>query len=265
MVLQSKRVDLQVTCPLCHNMPEDDFHALVSCPLARAVWSITSLRSSIAAVSIIDWWNSIAINQEPKDIEITVSVMWSIWQNRNNVILNGQCSPAIRLYFSALDLHSLWHTAHLLQSVHTPITERFWHKPTRNILKCNVDAAILPNPPHVGFGSILRDHHGIVIASSQGRIHGLQNPATSEALAIREALSWLKNFNFFSIIVESDSLVIIDALNHSVADRSPLVFSLKIVNSLLKELHLVLLFLPVDQRIKPLTLWLERLLLCLIL
>ncbi|XP_073137676.1 uncharacterized protein [Henckelia pumila] len=176
---------------------------------------------SIAAVSIIDWWNSIAINQEPKDIEITALVMWSIWQNRNNVIWNGQCSPAICIYFSALDLHSQWHNAHIFPSVNTPITERFWHKPPRNILKCNVDAAILPNPPHVGVDSILRDHHGIVIASSQGRIHGLQDPATAEALAIREALSWLKNFNFFSIIVESDSLVVIDALNHSVADRSP--------------------------------------------
>ncbi|XP_073136782.1 uncharacterized protein [Henckelia pumila] len=95
-----------------------------------------------------------------------------------------------------------------------------WTKPPKNMLKCNVDATILPNPPHAEYGCIIRDHHGVVLAAFQGRINGNQDPTIAEVLAIREALSWLKNFHFSSIIVKFDSLVTIEAHNNAAIDRS---------------------------------------------
>lgn len=113
-VLLSKRVDGFEACPICHNEAEDDFHALVSCPYARAVWSITSLGSSLASSrTLIEWWNNIAILQAPKDIEITSIIMWSLWKNRNNVVWNDKSSSVSQIYLSALDLDSQWHEAHI--------------------------------------------------------------------------------------------------------------------------------------------------------
>ncbi|XP_073047707.1 uncharacterized protein [Primulina eburnea] len=45
VVLQRGRVDVSVWCPICRHEPEDEFHALVSCPFVRSVWSLTFLGS----------------------------------------------------------------------------------------------------------------------------------------------------------------------------------------------------------------------------
>ncbi|XP_073138351.1 uncharacterized protein [Henckelia pumila] len=77
-------------------------------------------------------------------------------------------------------------------------------------------------PPHVGFGCIIRDSHGIVLAATQGRMHGNNDPAMAQALAIHEALSWIKNLHLSTIIMESDALLIIEALNRTDQDSSNL-------------------------------------------
>ncbi|XP_073130840.1 uncharacterized protein [Henckelia pumila] len=62
----------------------------------------------------------------------------------------------------------------------------------------------------------------MVVGAIHGCILGIQNPAIAEALGIREALSWLKELDYYHFQIESDAKIVIDALNSSVSDHSSL-------------------------------------------
>ncbi|XP_073132699.1 uncharacterized protein [Henckelia pumila] len=191
----------------------------------RTVRSLSPIGSFIASSSsLVEWWNHLVVFKEAKEIAIAATLLWSIWRNRNNVVWNGTCSTANHVYLSALDLLSQWNKAQLKIASNLQATQlscvSTWQRPPEHFLKCNVDAAVHTSPPHVGFGCIIRDSHGIVLAATQGRMHGNYDPAMAEALAIREALSWIRNLHLSSIIMESDALLIIEALNSTEPDFS---------------------------------------------
>nr|GMD72600.1 uncharacterized protein LOC109192287 [Ipomoea batatas] len=60
---------------------------------------------------------------------------------------------------------------------------------------------------------VLRDGEGQFIAASSIPSKGVFNPKEAEAMAIREALSWLKRHNYNFVQVETDALQIIQSLN----------------------------------------------------
>lgn len=95
---------------------------------------------------------------------------------------------------------------------------RKWQKPRQGWLKINTDAAIFTELNNTGFGWVLRDHEGRMMAAPTHSIPGLVDPCAAEALGIREVLSWIKNRGLSKIVVESDALVVVNAINGSTPD-----------------------------------------------
>ncbi|XP_073138172.1 uncharacterized protein [Henckelia pumila] len=220
--LRRRRVDVLEWCPICRQEPEIDLHALVLCPTIRGVWSLTSLGSYMGSTnSFIDWWNNLVSSNDSTDIKIAAAVLWSIWLNRNDVVWNGKHKPQMRE----------------LNSVPKHNYDTYWRKPPPHFLKCNVDAAIFNDPPRMGFGCLVRDEHGSVVAASHGCIFGISDPTLAKALSIREALSWLKELNLSNLIVESDALLVIQALKNKASDISSLDLIVEDCKSLVSDLH----------------------------
>ncbi|MBA0820928.1 hypothetical protein Goarm_017817, partial [Gossypium armourianum] len=63
------------------------------------------------------------------------------------------------------------------------------------------------------------DSNGMVVKCFTGFVHSLMDPCIAETFAIREALSWLR-LHVDQVLLESDSLVTISALNHPRVDVS---------------------------------------------
>lgn len=180
-------------------------------------------------------------------LELTAVILWEIWQNRNNVVLNAKHKPSSFIIQSAVDLLSHWQAAHAHSTkfIVSPnlLNSQKWMKPPVHFLKCNVDAAIFSSKGYAGFGCIIRDHLGYVIAATHGRLPGIQNPSLAEALGIREALSWIKSLNLSNILVESDALLIVKALNSFSPDSSSSVgLIVEDCISLALEIHCFFLF-----------------------
>ncbi|MBA0734163.1 hypothetical protein Gogos_018106 [Gossypium gossypioides] len=79
------------------------------------------------------------------------------------------------------------------------------------------DAQWLPPPTGyvkcvVGFAAIIRDCHGRVVKGLFRFEKGLFGPCLVEAFAICEALSWLKSIHMENVILESDYLMVVNAL-----------------------------------------------------
>ncbi|CAH9139859.1 unnamed protein product [Cuscuta epithymum] len=86
-----------------------------------------------------------------------------------------------------------------------------WKRPEVGRLKLNTDASI-GDGNICGLGWVVRDSEGRFIAGGVDKWYG-SSPKVAEALAIREALSWLKQSGWDYINVESDALQVISSIN----------------------------------------------------
>ncbi|XVF39708.1 hypothetical protein PTKIN_Ptkin01aG0054700 [Pterospermum kingtungense] len=73
----------------------------------------------------------------------------------------------------------------------------------------------------VGSCCVLRDGDGAFVAAKSAAVHGsVLIPAVAEALGFQEALSWIKSLQLQSSVVESNALVVINAIKNNVNDNS---------------------------------------------
>lgn len=87
-----------------------------------------------------------------------------------------------------------------------------WQKPQAGWKKLNVDAALDSNQCVMGFGWVVRDEKGEFVAAKCQPEYGHFQPKEAEAMAIREALSWMKTHNM-RVHIETDSLLVVQGLN----------------------------------------------------
>nr|GMD20329.1 uncharacterized protein LOC109155154 [Ipomoea batatas] len=87
-----------------------------------------------------------------------------------------------------------------------------WTKPPHGWTKLNVNAPINKELKTIGLGFILRNDNGGFVAAKEKMWQGLYNAKEAEALAVREALSWIKELNIDHVQVETDALLVIQGL-----------------------------------------------------
>lgn len=127
---------------------------------------------------------------------------------------------------------------------------RSWVRPPDGLFKCNIDAAVFDLSSHFGFGCIVRNSLGVVVDAVFGNLAGSFSPSLAEALTVREALSWLLSLDFSDIVIESDALVVVEALNNLVSDSSSLglvVEDCKILASHFSSCHFVFVYRSANQ------------------
>lgn len=78
-----------------------------------------------------------------------------------------------------------------------------WSKPPVSVVKANCDASVKGNN-FVGIGFVFRDDKGRVLGAGADRILGNLAMDYAEALAVRGAHKFAKDFWFPKLIVESD-------------------------------------------------------------
>nr|GMD06060.1 uncharacterized protein LOC109186215 [Ipomoea batatas] len=99
-------------------------------------------------------------------------------------------------------------------------TDVHWSKPQPGFLKLNVDAAINKQGSCMGFACVLTNEFGGFVAAKGTQWRGVFSPREAEAVAVREALSWLKSHNFDKVQIETDSLQVVQGINACKGDSS---------------------------------------------
>ncbi|PHT36728.1 hypothetical protein CQW23_24428 [Capsicum baccatum] len=120
----------------------------------------------------------------------------------------------INLQFPDLQLSTSWHEMYTtVEQLNLVIHSQaiFWHKPDHGWVKLNVDGCSKGNPgPAVG-GGIIRDHAGVMI-STFVEFYGECSNNLAEAKAMFTGISICLNKGPRNVIVESDSMIIINLI-----------------------------------------------------
>ncbi|XP_073134911.1 uncharacterized protein [Henckelia pumila] len=162
---------------------------------------------------------------EETSIELVVMVLWGIWRARNEKLWNRIFQNANHVVEDARKVLSEWKA---VRSIEGPCVGRnslardnfTWEKPEAPALKCNMDASIHKDSRKVGVGMVLRDATGSFISAKTNWYAGLMEVREAEAIAFKEALSWIEEMGIQDVTFESDSKVVIDAVRGQREDES---------------------------------------------
>ncbi|MBA0684277.1 hypothetical protein Goari_025872 [Gossypium aridum] len=95
-----------------------------------------------------------------------------------------------------------------------------WIQPPKGTLKCNTNAAVFQKANMTTWVAMLRDSIGSFVGCCFGFGDGCMKANMVEALAVREASSWLKDKIIAAIIMETNCPTVIEACTNPAEDDS---------------------------------------------
>ncbi|XP_038715125.1 uncharacterized protein LOC120008837 [Tripterygium wilfordii] len=241
-LLHYRRIDIDLQCPVCNGAAESVTHVFIQCPMAAGCWrsSIIGLGGDTAS-NLVDWISGVFHNSFLDLVHLVCMVLWGLWRNRNEIVWNNKRQTVSQVLNLASSFLFQWQSAQVLPNDdQLPLMDEgvvCWQKPSVGWLKCNVDGALFQAQNKLGFGWVLRDGLGQMQAAGSGALRGFLDAGLAEALSFREALRWLKDNVISNVIIESDALIIVQAMKSSCLDSSYIDVIIDECKSLLKEIN----------------------------
>ncbi|KAL5735971.1 hypothetical protein ACOSQ2_030759 [Xanthoceras sorbifolium] len=133
------------------------------------------------------------------ELEEFCLILWEIWFERNAVFHSKNPRLNADLVSWSLSLLSEFQGTQkvfgsLSQSLRQPCSDP-WLPPPAGSLKLNSDAAVKPGSSFLGFGVVVCDGQGKIVAASAKPLLGFFSTEIGELLALRERLLLAKDLN----------------------------------------------------------------------
>lgn len=249
VMLQQKHVPVLKECPVCGSEDESIQHALVYCTTAAQCWQRILPEVSLQEGEDLYGWWKIVLERCNKDKQAEVAtISWTIWKARNDRVWNNKQAQVNGVLSSAKSYLEQWRIAQRSSSKdlfpnHVDGDGAVaWVKPQEANIKITVDAAIFTEYNFSGMGLVARDKRGELVKARTVGVQGTYPAEVVEAIAIKEALSWIKDERWEHVEVESDSLGTVQAIRSKVPMLSPFGQLVEGCRRSLKELNKVSLF-----------------------
>ncbi|XP_019151874.1 PREDICTED: uncharacterized protein LOC109148594 [Ipomoea nil] len=209
-----KRVQVDPTCPMCGQAHEDVMHALILCDYSKMVWNISGLHVTNILTNFFSSWLVGVLNILTEDqTRLAVGVLYYLWKARNSVVWEKALprsgwtvTAAARAERTYIEVNRSLRQA---SSTVTPVDETH-HRP-----RCYLDAGYKQPTREATYGVVLLSHDGSFIAAKSGNLPSAFSPLMAEALACKEALSWLKDRNILTFVLVTDCMELRNMLHSS--------------------------------------------------
>ncbi|XP_060965704.1 uncharacterized protein LOC133034606 [Cannabis sativa] len=209
-------------CPFCNLASESIHHVLLQCGFAQSYWRVSGVNMAAGlGVDFSSWFFNVAETQSRVLVCEAAMVGWKIWAARNDVLWNSKTCSTMEVVRSARVVIDQWKNAQsqkggaLLVNDINNACER-WRKPVFNTVKVNVDGAIFEAENKFGVGCVARDSNGCLITTLSVSRFGLVKAEIVEIIGIKEALRWIKKKQWTNVVIETDALVVVQAINSSI-------------------------------------------------
>ncbi|KAK1571845.1 hypothetical protein Q3G72_023991 [Acer saccharum] len=182
------------------------------------------------------------------DFQVLCYVWWRIWHRRNVAFHNNQLLPASEICEWVSSFCNEFRSA----NVNEPEEKRSevaqparWMGPPVDFVKINTDAALDSVRNLSGLGVVVRDCSGRVLASFCRNVKANYQPQIAEALAILDGLRLVVSRNWLRVVMESDALVVVQAITLKVPPSSEVGVVISDILSLVERFSAVsFLFVP---------------------
>ncbi|KAL8125037.1 hypothetical protein AgCh_012638 [Apium graveolens] len=218
--LLEKKVNIDGQCSWCHVANETEKHILFECQFAREVWESSGMAQWVKTMpgeTIFDMFKRL-FNSGPKEQHVHLALLcWSLWNRPNKWVWDRVAASVFGTTSAAFSLLASWKEAQLERVRSSTATVghniQRWQAPDQHWVKINIDAATFMELGTVGIGGVIRDERGSFVRAMCKQIRGNWTPREAEAISLKEALSWVKQYGFRRCVFETDSKLLADAVN----------------------------------------------------
>ncbi|KAK3230415.1 hypothetical protein Dsin_002296 [Dipteronia sinensis] len=165
-----------------------------------------------------------------------------VWSLRNTAVHEPTGAREVDVVAWARGFLAEFHDGQLLKDSMPPTSsfrDQKWTPPNPGMYKINCDAAIGSADRLVGFGIVIRDSEGFVMASSSQRIEASFTPQVAEALAISRGLQLAIDTGLHPCRIASDAKIVVDWINSGEVLCSEIGNVIADISTLLENEHCV--------------------------
>ena len=94
-----------------------------------------------------------------------------------------------------------------------------WKPPPNSVFKLNFDAIVFVEAKRTGFGAIIRNDKGEVMAAMSAGGPQVSSSEEAELLACRKVVEFATDARFFELVIEGDNSNVMKALSSSSVDQ----------------------------------------------
>lgn len=233
-------------CPVCNANEESVMHILVQCPLAHQCWgSVLISIQVIATDSFSDWMDQVFQQTSQFRRAEILTLCWALWKARNDLVWRQKQSQVNGITAIAMEYLGSWINAQVCSSI-----ARFrnhnqgdgaatWVNPQEYTFKVTVDAATFAENNVFGVGMVARNHSGELVSARSICFNSATSPEMAEAVAMKEALSWIKKEKWTTVTIESDCLVVVQAVRSQAPMISPFGIIIEDCREAIRELNTI--------------------------
>jgi ribonuclease HI len=221
--LQEKYVSCPLSCPLCDQGQEDDWHVFLTCNISLQAIQATGLEHLLLhriqpATNLKELIFDVCSGESKEAAGLFAMLLWVLWQNRNNKIWNDEQETGRNLGFKTRFLWQKWYEVQQFQhGTQHPAQQQqsiTWAKPSQGWFKCNLDAGFHRDLNKTSAGWCLRDHMGRFVMAETTWLNGNYSVIEGEAIAMLEALKAMEQRRISHVIFETDCKSVVDAIQH---------------------------------------------------
>ena len=148
---------------------------------------------------------------------------WLAWNQRYLIMHGGKLQDPTRLNKKAQEYCEEFREAQCRLAIPTSTGSMHkWCPPSGSAFKLNFDVAVFSNTSSSGFGAIIRNRMGEVMAGLSARGSYVASSEEGEVLACQKALEFAINARFTEIVLEGDNAKVMKLLMSPRVNRSRL-------------------------------------------
>ncbi|CAJ2643989.1 unnamed protein product [Trifolium pratense] len=227
--LLQKGVNCPGECVLCATEIEDSIHIILSCEVARQVWQKSGFLNTIQQHltvnnNIADLVFSILQVLTAEQCSLFSTVLWSLWQSRNNKLWRSQVETASVVFDRACTVLTNWQTAQIapkkgINGQQQPAAAK-WARPSLGRYKCNIDASFSSGLNRVGIGTCIRDDQGRFVVAKTEWFSPVCDVEMGEAQGLLQALKWVRDLQLEDVDFELDAQTVVTKFHSKKDDVS---------------------------------------------
>ncbi|KAL0799496.1 hypothetical protein Bca101_054671 [Brassica carinata] len=214
-------------CKRCGGV-EDDLHALLTCPIAERVWSLSptsqipsGLLPSLAEL-IRNGSSFIPLPPTGVNVPLWPWILWNLWKARNKLVFDNKDFTAQEIINKSIKDAKEWSSAQTEHVEVSRLAPSTGSGPVRSvcpppsfqsgILVCNVDAAWNAASRQCGIGGVFSGDVAHALPTTSEVFTHVSSALMAEAIAVHRAVSLAVYSNVRSLAVLTDSLSLIKLL-----------------------------------------------------
>ena len=143
-------------------------------------------------------------------------ICWQIWYQRNTVIHGGVFQHPSSLAKCVVDYlkeyTNLLDFLRVPDLIHAP-AQQTWQPPQGSVFKLNFDGACFDDGAASGYGAVIRNEKGEVMATIAEQGGAVRDNEEVEVMACRKALEFAIDAGFTEIILEGDNAMVMKVIS----------------------------------------------------